>query len=361
MCITHPGEREPDRGAKPWTGAVPDLTFGLGVWQGLSYGELTEMGQLAEQLGYDTLWYANHKLYRDLYVGLTVLAMKTERIRLGSFIAEPYSVHPALVAAAIGSVDEVSGGRAILGLGTGGANFKELGIERVRPATAMAESIRLIRSLLRGERLTSEGQVFSLLDGWLHMPPHPEIPIVLASRGDRVLQVAGEMADGVMLATYATPEGQRHAREMVALGAARAGRPVEEIEQIIRVDICIDDDPEVAKDGVRGMIASSIMNSYPDLRFVEQVGLELTPELEAMCRRKDEAEAFASGHLLPDEFVRQFAWVGTPERVAEQIAPIVELGIRNILVMPQPLSRDARPMVRRFATEVVPRLNALFG
>ena len=340
---------------------MPDLTFGLGVWQGLLYDELAEMGQLAEQLGYDTLWYANHKLYRDLHVGLTVLAMKTERVKLGSFISEPYSMHPALVAAAIASVDEASNGRAILGLGTGGANFKELGIQRTRPAAAMSESIRLIRSLLRGERVTFQGEVFSIEDGWLHMPPHPDIPIVLASRGDRVLQVAGELADGVMLATYATPEGQSHAREMVALGAARAGRAGDEIEQIIRVDICIDDDPEVAKAGVRPMIAATIMNSDPDLRFVHQVGLELTPELEALCRRKNEAESFASGDLVPDEFVRQYAWAGTPEQVAEQIAPIVELGIRNVLVMPQPLTRDARPTVRAFATEVVPRLKALFG
>src|SRR5919206_2555664 len=109
------------------------------------------------------------------------------------------------------------------------------------------------------------------------------------------------------------------------------------------------------------MIASSLMNSYPDRRFVEQVGLELTPELEQMCRAKNEAEAFASGHLVPDAFVREFAWAGTPEQIADQIAPIVELGIRDILVMPHPLDRDPRPVVRAFATQVIPRLHALFG
>jgi alkanesulfonate monooxygenase SsuD/methylene tetrahydromethanopterin reductase-like flavin-dependent oxidoreductase (luciferase family) len=103
------------------------------------------------------------------------------------------------------------------------------------------------------------------------------------------------------------------------------------------------------------------MNSYPDRRFVEQVGLELTPELEAMCGRKNEAEAFASGDLVPDAFVREFAWAGTPEEVADQIAPIVELGIRDILVMPHPLDRDPRPVVQTFATQVIPRLHALFG
>jgi 5,10-methylenetetrahydromethanopterin reductase len=340
---------------------VTDLAFGLGVWQGLTFADLASLGGEAEQLGYSSLWYANHKLYRDMLVGLTWLSAHTQRIKLGTFVAEPYSLHPALVAAAAASLDEVCSGRLVLGLGTGGANFKELGLARQRPARAMAESIQLIRRLLAGERLTFEGEVFALADGWLHLPPRPHIPIVLASRGDLVLQVAGRVADGVMLSTYATPRGQRHAREMVALGAQQVNRSLDEVHHIIRVDLALDADAGVARSQVKPMIASSLMNSYPDRRFVEQVGLELTPELEAMCRHKNEAEAFASGDLVPDAFVREFAWAGTPEEVADQIAPIVALGIRDILVMPHPLDRDPRPVVQAFATQVVPRLHALFG
>lgn len=337
------------------------LTFGLGLWQGLTFADLASLGAEAEALGYTSLWYANHKLYRDMLVGLTVLATATSRIRLGTFVAEPYSIHPALTAAAIASLDEVSHGRVLLGLGTGGANFKELGIQRARPARGMAESIELMRRLLAGERLTYQGEVFAVSDAWLHLPASPQVPIILASRGDLVLQVGGRLADGVMLSTYATPLGQQHAREMVARGARQAGRDPDTVHQIIRVDLALDDDPEVARAQVKPMIASSLMNSYPDTRFVEQVGLELTPDLEAMCRRKNEAESFASGDLVPDSFVREFAWAGTPEQVAAQIAPIVELGIRDVLVMPHPLDRDPRPTIRAFAQQVMPRLQALFA
>jgi 5,10-methylenetetrahydromethanopterin reductase len=340
---------------------VTDLAFGLGVWQGLPFADLAALGAHAERLGYASLWYANHKLYRDMFVGLTVLAGATSRIRLGTFVAEPYSLHPALTAAAIASVDEVAGGRVILGLGTGGANFAELGIQRRRPARAMAESIELMRRLLSGERLSYAGEVFAVTDAWLHLPPRPSIPIVLATRGDLVLQVAGRLADGVMLSTYATPRGQRHARAMVARGAEQAGRRLDDVHQIIRVDLALDADPEAARAQVKPMIASSLMNSYPDRRFVEQVGLDLTPELERMCQRKNEAEAFASGHLVPDRFVQEFAWAGTPEQVATQIAPIVELGIHDIVVMPHPLDRHPGPTIEAFARQVMPRLEALFG
>ena len=97
------------------------------------------------------------------------------------------------------------------------------------------------------------------------------------------------------------------------------------------------------------------MASYPDTAFVRQAGLELTPELEAMARQKNEALAFGSGHLVPDEFVRQFAWVGTPAEVAEQIAPVAEAGFGSIVVLPQPLDRDAGETIRTFAREVMPR------
>lgn len=340
---------------------MSELRFGLGLWQAPTFDEATATAQLAEDLGFDTLWYGNHKFYRDMFVALTLLATKTERIQLGTFIAEPYSMHPALIGAAIASVDEISHGRAVLGLGTGGANFKELDLVRRKPAKAMEETVRILRPYLAGERIDFNGEVFSVHDGWLHMPAHPNIPLVIASRGDLVLEGAGRLADGAMLATYATPEGQAHAQERVAAGAAAAGRRLEDIELIIRVDTTIDDDVRVARDSVRPMIASMIMNSYPDAHFVEQVGLELTPELKGLGERKNEAEAFSSGHLVPDEFVRQFAWAGTADDVASQIEPLVQMGFRSITIMPQPMGVDLHPMIREFGTKVMPRLKSTFS
>src|SRR5579859_5022764 len=183
--------------------------FGVGVWQGLSSARLAELARLIEHEGFDQLWYANHKLYRDLWVGMAIAALATDRVSLGSFVAEPYSQHPAQIAAAIATIDELSGGRAILGLGAGGANFKELGAVRRRPARALRESVEIARGLLHGERIAYQGEVFTADDVWLHLPTRPELPIVVASRGDRVLRAAGEVADGVMIATYATPAGLR--------------------------------------------------------------------------------------------------------------------------------------------------------
>jgi alkanesulfonate monooxygenase SsuD/methylene tetrahydromethanopterin reductase-like flavin-dependent oxidoreductase (luciferase family) len=109
------------------------------------------------------------------------------------------------------------------------------------------------------------------------------------------------------------------------------------------------------------MIAAMVMASYPDTAFLDHAGLELTPELEAMARQKNEALAFASGDLVPDAFVRQFAWVGTPAEVSEQVAEVVDSGFSTIVFLAQPMGVDPEPTLRRFAREVVPRVRASLG
>ncbi len=333
--------------------------FGVGLWQAVTSQRLAEQVRLAENEGFDQVWYANHKLYRDMWVGMAIAAMHTQRVQVGTFVAEPYSLHPALIAAAIATIDELSGGRAILGLGAGSANFKELGIRVDRPARAIAESVRMIRGLLDGERGTWEGEQFTARDVWLHLPVRQALPVIVASRGDRVLQAAGEVADGAMVATYATPEGLRHGREMVRQGLARAGRSEEGYQLLTRVDVHVDEDRRAARDAVRPMIATMVMASYPDTAFLQHAGLEITPELAEMSRQKNEALAFRSGHLVPDEFVRQYAWVGTPDEVAGQVAAVVDAGFSGIVVLPQPLSTDMGPQLQRFARDVIPRVRAL--
>jgi 5,10-methylenetetrahydromethanopterin reductase len=338
-----------------------ELRFGVGVWQGYTTRRLVELAGLIESEGFDQLWYSNHKFYRDMWAGMAIAALSTQRITLGTFVAEPYSQHPAQIAAAIATIDELSGGRSILGLGAGGSNFRELGTQRIRPAQALRETVEIARGLLRGERIAYRGEVYTADNVWLHLPARSELPIVVASRGDRVLRTAGEVADGVMIATYATPEGLRHGREMVRKGLVDAGRAEGDVELLTRVYVALDDDPRAARDAVRPMIAAMVMASYPDTAFLEHAGLEITPELASMARQKSEALAFASGDLVPDAFVRQFAWVGTAPDVAEQIAAVADSGFNNIVFIAQPMDADPEASLRRFAREVVPRVRASLG
>lgn len=332
------------------------LRVGVALWQELTLERLGELAKQAEDDGYDYAWYANHKLYRDLFVGLSVMAMHTETIGIGSFIAEPYSQHPAQIAAAIATIDELSGGRAALGLGAGGGSLVTIGIQRRRPVGFMSEATEIAQRLLAGERFDYEGEHFQLRNAGLEFPVTSRVPVVLAARGDRMLEAAGRVADAVMVAPFATAAGLGHARTLIERGIAAAGRSPADIPLVARVDVALDDDVEAAMDAVRPMIAMMVMASWPSTTFLERVGLAITPELSEMSALKDEHLALASGHLVPDEYVRSFAWVGKPDDVAEGVAGAIAAGYRNVAIVLQPLHRDPGEAMSRFAHEVMPRV-----
>ncbi len=339
-----------------------DLKLGVGMWQSVTSQELVELVQLAEEMHYDQFWYANHKLYRDMYVGLTLAAVHSQRMEIGTFIAEPYSYHPAMIAAAMGTIDEVSNGRAVLCLGAGAANFKELGMTRTKPLPAVRETIEICRALFAGEKVTYKGEVFSIEDAWLHFETRPDLPIYVATRGDKMLQMSGSLADGVMLATYATPAGLQRGLDLIKKGANAAGRSFEQLPIISRVDACVHPDRQVARDAVRPMISLLLMGSYPDRNFVHSMGLEVPEELEAICRQQNEQLSLESAHLVPDEFVDAFAWAGTPKEVAQMVARVVDMGITSITYLPQPPRGEGfAPNIKRFAQEVWPEVHALLG
>jgi 5,10-methylenetetrahydromethanopterin reductase len=337
------------------------IKLGVGLAQNIHSRELVQLVELCEDLGYDQLWYANHKLYRDMFVGLTLVAVHSRRMEVGTFIAEPYSYHPGMIAAALATIDEISGGRAILLLGAGGGS-QNIGIPRIKPVTALRETIEICRALFQGQRLSYQGELFTVEDSWLHFETRSDLPIYVATRGDRVLQMAGEHADGVMIATYATPIGIKRGIELVDKGCRKAGRSWEDIPILARVDVCVNADRELARNAVRPMISLFLMASYPDRRFVHSLGLEVPEELEDICVQKNEELSRDAGHLVTDELVDAFTWAGTPEDVAHMVAQVVDVGVDNITFLPHPLCGESPAgIIKDFSQEVMPRVRALLG
>ena len=328
------------------------MRLGLGLLQEYPPADLIRIVKLAEELGYDTFWYGNEKYWRDPWVGLAVAAQHTSRIKLGTFITDPYTTYAALTAVAIASLDELSNGRAILLMGAGGGGGGALGYNRRRPATAIRETIEVVRGMLRGEHVRLEGEHVQFHGGHLAFQPvRAEVPIYVASRGNRVLEMAGEVADGVMIATYATPPGVRHALTRIDAGLAKSGRTRKDIRLINRIDAWIDDaQPERARELVAPMVARLLTTSYPDKSFVDAVGLTIPAELEDVLRQKDRDLAARSGHLVPKELVDAFTWWGSAEQVGQQVRAVAELGIDDFTVLfHPPHGQQPDSAIRRFA------------
>ncbi len=175
-----------------------------------------------------------------------------------------------------------------------------------------------------------------------------------------VLEVSGEVADGVMIATYANPDNVGYAISMVRKGLSKAGRNLNDIEVFSRVDTCISNNPRVAIDAVKPSIGILLWTSYPDRKFVTRAGLKVPNELEEIISKRDYNLVINNAHLIPDDFVEKFSWTGTSENVARNVAQIARMGINNIVFLPH-ASRESPSIetVRVFAKEVKPMVEKM--
>ena len=336
------------------------LTWGVGVTQSHVLADVVGAVEAAEEAGFDYFWYGNEKLHPDMWVGLTAAALSSSSIRIGTFIVDPYVQHPGVTAATVATLDHYSGGRAVLVLGAGGSGLHELGLTRTKPLGAVEDTVEIVRALLRGERVEREGSRFPAR-AQLHFPARAELPIWIATRGERMLQLAGRIADGVMIGTIARAQDIAAAVATVHRGARAAGRTLDDLTVSARVDVAVADDRDAARDALRSFVAGVLSASYPDRGFVRRAGLELPEELEEVCRTKDLRLAWSSSRLVPDEAVDAFTWAGPADYVASRVAAAVDAGAGNITVVFHPSAGTLTDQLQTFAREIVPRVNALLG
>jgi 5,10-methylenetetrahydromethanopterin reductase len=329
---------------------------------------VVRLGQLAEQAGFRDLWFADEKFFRDPFVSLTHLAHHTSRIRLGTCVTDPFTRHPALLAMAMGTLDEVSGGRAVLGLGAGFSGLEAMGVERKRAVRSMRQAIDVIRRLWAGESVTLQDDAFHLSNLSLNFPARSDIPILLASAGPLMLRLAGETADEVMFGDLGTAEVLTPALAEVRRGAERSGRSMDSMRRIARLNVVLSDDLEAARDVIRPWILAYLWHAYPDwsklFDYTPEWDERMHPLREFIAARGDKPrnvgdreQVLQFAPLLPEPLVRRYALLGPPEGVAEQIAEVAACGITQLTVYPTPLTgQSTEAAFLQFIRSVLPLL-----
>jgi 5,10-methylenetetrahydromethanopterin reductase len=338
------------------------LSFGtglLGHYSRLySVSRVADLAARCERLGFDSYWVADQRWMRDVWVSLAACATRTSRIRLGTRVTDPYVRHPALTAVAIASLDELSGGRAILGLGAGGSGFAQMGLERARPVTAMREAIELIRRLLAGGEVEYQGELVRFGRGALEFATRADIPVVLVARGPKSLELGGRVADGVMIASLASADAVRWGIAHVEAGCRRAGRSLGDVELSSMVYASISADGGAARWIVRRGIAGALLGSFPNFDFLTASGLSVPPELWALLEQR-QADYPTIMAAIPDSFVDHLALAGTAAQCAAQIERLVVAGIRHVVLAPLPVDETrVESVIEPFADEVMPRVRA---
>jgi len=322
---------------------------------------LAALAARAEELGYDDLWLADERFFRDVYACLATCALATRRIRLATGVTDPYSRHPALTAMALATLDELSGGRAVLGIGAGVSGFRELGVDASRSAVAIREAVELIRRLLAGDTVTAKGEVVAFHEGRLDFAPaRPAVPIYVASQRAAGCRVAGRVADGAIMQGCVAEPLVRFFRETVAEGARRAGREPAAVELVARINVCVADDRRAARDVMRPTIVRSLATQRPDFFTFRTVGLTVPPGLRdkvlVLPYTHDPAPLKAVAPEVPDDFVDAVTLAGPPEDVARGVVRLAREGIRRLMVFPLAVDGRIETTVERFAREVMPRV-----
>jgi 5,10-methylenetetrahydromethanopterin reductase len=340
------------------------LTYGVLINAEHAHQDLMRYASRSEELGLDALWYADEKFYRETYTGLAACALATSRIALGTGVTEPYTRHPALTALAIASLDELSNGRAVLGYGAGRVGFPQMGVALERPALRLREAIHVIRRLWAGERFTFQGEMITWNDGALDFPTRARIPIYLAADAPLTLRLAGEVADGVIVAHCASPLILRPKLEHVRKGRARSGR-TSGPEVLARLDVSLSRDREAAMYQGRLRLGRYLWSQYPSIRYLETHGLTMPAELERRLRaagpfrRTQDRGAFAPfADAIPAEFVTPIACAGTPDEVAAQLRKVLAAGADGVMAYLQVPPGETMDGVLGLYGEVVAMLRA---
>lgn len=324
------------------------------------------LARLAEANGFQDFWFADEKFFRDPFVSLTHTAHHTSTIRLGTCVTDPFTRHPALIAMAAATLDEVSAGRAVLGLGAGFSGLEAMGVTRGKTVRTLRQAIDAIRRLWAGETVRVEDEAFVLRDVRLDFPARRDIPILLASSGKQVLRLAGEAADEVMLGDLGSRAVLASALAEVEVGAAKAGRSVAAMNRIARLNLVLSEDLEVARQAIRPWILAFLWHAYPDWSKL----LDYSPDWEERLRPLkafiasrgskprnvgDREQVLQFGPLLPDSLVRRYALAGPASDIVAQIGEIAACGITQVTLYPTPLpGQTGESVLQEFIERILP-------
>jgi 5,10-methylenetetrahydromethanopterin reductase len=305
------------------------MKAGISIWLDRPIKECVELAVAAEAAGLSEVWLPDHYFLRDAFAAQALMAKRTTRIRLGTAVVSPLLRHPALLASSTATINELSGGRAVIGIGVGGFEFgSHLGMTVPRPLSVVRDAVEIVRALSAGEAKV-RGRDFTATGAKL-LWSAGSFPVYLAARGPRMLELAGEIADGVITHGLAATHLE-FCRGRLAAGAARAGRAADACELTMMFDVEIDEDEAGAIDRLRPRCTIMAGGAYSE-EMIPIFGLqrEDVMPLRAAVRAGDPG----ASSLVTDDMVRAFSVPGPPGLVAERLAGMAEAGVGRVILFP---------------------------
>jgi len=285
----------------------------------------------AESQGFEAVWQAESRLVRDAIVPMAAYAAVTERIKVGSAVINNWSRNIGLLAATFLTLDDLAPNRIICGIGAWWDPLaRNVGIERKKPLTAMRETVSILRRLLNMERVTFDGEfihVHGIELDVVHGRREPrQVPIMIGATGDQMLEMAGEIADGVVLNYCVPPEHNDHAMQLLEKGAQKSGRRLEEIDRPQLIVCSVDEDHDRAIEASK-MLLCQYLAQQPHIAKASGVSQNVVTEIQSTLgwpATKEQIEK--AKYLVPDELVNRITASGTPGEACAKVQEYVRRG-----------------------------------
>lgn len=296
--------------------------LGVRLHGGLAPQKSAELARAAEANGFASVWFAENPMERGVMAAMAACAVATRRVELGVGVWNPYLRHPVQIAMEIGALDELSQGRAALGLGSGlAAPIKRLGSANGRPLGAMRDAFAIVRGLLAGTSVTYKGTVFSVEDAKLsYTPPRPRLPLLMAARGPQALALSGQVADGLMISNMCPPGFASYAASI-----ARPRRLVQYVPCVVSTD------GDAARAEITPVLAGMLKTFWALAQRVPAAKVSLVDH--SGIPEADFAAAAASPPSGIDRrFIDAFSIAGTPEECRARIAAYAQAGVTDLVL-----------------------------
>jgi 5,10-methylenetetrahydromethanopterin reductase len=305
----------------------------------------------AEAAGFEAVWQADSRLVRDALVPMSAFAAVTDRIRIGSGVVDCWTRNPARLAASFSTLDDLAPGRVILGIGAWWDPLAaKVGISRDRPLTVMREIVTAVRALLANETVTFDG-TYVHLDGveldYVYQERRPkDVPIYIGATGMQMMELTGEIADGCVLNYLVSPSYNRRALEHLAIGAAKAGRSVDDIDRPQLIVCSLHDDRRAALDGAR-LLVTQYLGQQPHIMKASGVPESLLADIgKVLTWPATHDQVVEASRLVPDEIVQMITASGTPDECRAKVAEYMENGCTCPILYPL---GEVEPMIDAFA------------
>lgn len=312
--------------------------LGIVLYHGIESGaDLKAYGRMAEAAGLDSLWVTERYFHEETFSLLGFLAAATQNIKLGLGVANPYTRHPALLAMASATLDRISNGRFLLGLGRSdrGVVQGRMGLAYSRPLSTLEQAVTLVRDLLSGAKPISTQGHFHLTGASLEVKPiQARLPIYMAAIGPKALRLAGAIADGVLLNAYAPAGYVKYAVAEVRQAAHQAGRDPLSVDIACMLVVRLTDSPERLWPGLKHRLVRLLAEPHVGELLLDKGGFDpsILGALRATADGPGDQEVSS---LITDEMVESFYLVGSAARCEERIDQYRQAGVDLPLLLPR--------------------------